>query len=203
MLSEADERPSTLQRPAGSISISETLRARGVSYVEATVAGSSAQMRSGDACLFIGGEDQAVQRIQDLLGAIASKRFHLGPVGSASRFKLVHNLVLGLNRAVLAEGLSFAKALGFEPAHALEILQETPAGSMVMESKGKKMVSGDHEPQARLSQHLKDVRLIVAAAQRKGLQIPLSRAHQRLLERAESLGFGDADNSAVIEAYRK
>jgi 3-hydroxyisobutyrate dehydrogenase-like beta-hydroxyacid dehydrogenase len=123
-------------------------------------------------------------------------------VGTASRFKLVHNLVLGLNRAVLAEGLSFAKVLGFDPERVLEILKETPACSKVMESKGRKMVSGDRAPQARLSQHLKDVRLIVAAAEQRGLPIPLSRVHQQLLERAERLGFGDADNSAVIEAYR-
>jgi 2-hydroxy-3-oxopropionate reductase len=64
------------------------------------------------------------------------------------------------------------------------------------------MVAADHKPQARLSQHLKDVKLIVAAAEQAGLETPLSRAHQRLLERAESFGFGDSDNSAVIEAYR-
>jgi len=179
------------------------MRAKGVAYVEATVAGSSSQVRSGDACLFVGGDGPAVRRVEEILDAIASRRFHLGPVGSASRFKLVHNLVLGLNRAVLAEGLSFAAALGFEPVRVLEILEQTPAASAVMASKGGKMASGDHEPQARLSQHLKDVRLIIAAAEREGLQTPLSRAHERLLERAEALGFGDADNSAVIEAYRK
>jgi 3-hydroxyisobutyrate dehydrogenase-like beta-hydroxyacid dehydrogenase len=189
--------------PEEMVAIGQSLRDKGIAYLEATVAGSSAQVRSGEACLLVGGDDHAVRANEQVLGAIAPRHFHLGPVGTASRFKLVHNLVLGLNRAVLAEGLSFAQVLGFDPGRVLEILKETPAASKVMESKGRKMVSGDWAPQARLSQHLKDVRLIVAAAQQRGLPIPLSRVHQQLLERAERLGFGDADNSAVIEAYRQ
>ena len=38
--------------------------------------------------------------------------------------KLVVNLVLGLNRAVLAEGLAFARRCGLDPAAVLEILRE-------------------------------------------------------------------------------
>jgi 3-hydroxyisobutyrate dehydrogenase-like beta-hydroxyacid dehydrogenase len=95
------------------------------------------------------------------------------------------------------------EAIGFDPMQTLEILQQTPAASRTMKVKGRKMVSGDREPQACLSQHLKDVRLIVAAADGKHADVPLSRVHQHLLERAESLGFGDADNSAIIEAYRR
>jgi 3-hydroxyisobutyrate dehydrogenase-like beta-hydroxyacid dehydrogenase len=40
------------------------------------------------------------------------------------------------------------------------------------------------------------------AARDAGLALPLSETHARLLEAAEEAGFGDADNSAVIEAYR-
>jgi 3-hydroxyisobutyrate dehydrogenase-like beta-hydroxyacid dehydrogenase len=189
--------------PDEMIALCEMLMKRGVRYVEATVAGSSAQMRIGQACLFVAGDEMTVQGIQDLLEEISSKHFYLGAVGSASRFKLVHNLVLGLNRAVLAEGLSFAKVLGFDEAHVLAILKQTPAHSTVMETKGQKMVAGDRVPQARLSQHLKDVELIIAAAQQGGLETPLSRAHWELLQQAVELGFGDADNSAVIEVYRK
>ena len=71
-----------------------------------------------------------------------------------------------------------------------------------MGAKGDKMVRADYEPQARLSQHLKDVRLILAAAQRCGGKIPLSEVHAELLQRAVELGFAQADNSAVIEAFR-
>ena len=58
-------------------------------------------------------------------------------------------------------------------------------------------------PQARLSQHLKDVRLIRQLAEEIGAATPLSDAHQTLLKRAEALGLGESDNAAVIEALRR
>ena len=56
--------------------------------------------------------------------------------------KLVTNLVLGLNRAVLAEGLVFAEATGFPREDALQVLLNSPAYSRTMDAKGPKMVHG-------------------------------------------------------------
>ena len=188
--------------PQQMVAISQSLAELGVSYLEATVAGSSSQVTTGEVALLLGGDTEVVERVKPLLTAITSKHFHLGPAGTASRFKLVHNLVLGLHRAVLAEGLVFAESLGFDQEVALEILNQTPAQSGVMETKGQRMVKRDYGLQARLSQHLKDVRLILAEAERAGTKTPLSQIHKTLLEQAEELGFGDADNSAVMEAFR-
>ncbi len=175
---------------------------QGVSYLDATVAGSSAQAKQGDVIIMVGGDAAAYEAAGDLFGALARQSFHVGPSGAGSRMKLVLNLVLGLNRAALAEGLTFAESLGLEPRRALEILQSSAAYSRVMDSKGEKMLSADFTPQARLSQHLKDVRLMLAAAARAGIELPLSELHRTLLERAEEAGYGAADNSAIIEAFR-
>lgn len=201
------ERQSVIDTTTGDpdqmIAVSRFLGELGTAYIEATVAGSSEQLRAGKATLFVGGDDLAVARVEPVLSAIAPNRFHLGPVGSASRFKLVHNLILGLNRAALAEGLAFAESLGIGAGRALDVLRQTPAASGVMATKGPKMTTRNYAPQARLAQHLKDVRLILAAAGDHGLDTPLSDAHRRLLEEAVSLGWGEADNSAVIEVYRE
>jgi 3-hydroxyisobutyrate dehydrogenase-like beta-hydroxyacid dehydrogenase len=85
----------------------------------------------------------------------------------------------------------------------LQVLAGTMAYSRIMDTKGQKMVDGDFSTQARLCQHLKDIRLILAAAHDAGQELPLSQSHRRLLEAAEAAGFGDADNSAVIRAYAR
>ena len=175
----------------------------GAAYLEATVAGSSDLLRKGEAPIFVGGEEPDVERARPLLEILNERLVHLGPAGAASRFKLVFNLVLGLHRAVLAEALNFGEALGFAPATVLEVLENSPAYSPVMTTKGQRMAERSYDPpQARLSQHLKDVRLILAQAARKGASVPLSELHRELLERAEEYGFGDSDTSAVREAFR-
>lgn len=172
-------------------------------YIETNVAGSSQMTREGRAVLLVGADEPPSTAAENALAAIATRRFHVGGVGAGSRFKLVHNLLLGLHRAVLAEGLTFAESLGFSPERTLEILQQTPAASDIMPTKGPKMVAKDFTPQATLSQHLKDVHLILELAQQIGTPVPLSELHATLLRRAEQRGYGDQDNSAVIEAFRK
>jgi 3-hydroxyisobutyrate dehydrogenase-like beta-hydroxyacid dehydrogenase len=182
----------------------ELLKKRGVDYIEANIAGSSEATRRGDAPLFLGGDKESIARLQPFFKAISKASFNIGAAGSASRFKLVHNLLLGLNRAVLAETLEFGKALGFDARKTLEIMKETPASSYVMVTKGERMVDSHFDsPQARLSQHLKDVRLILNAAKSSGAYVPLSQVHCRLLQELESDGFGELDNSAIITAFQR
>jgi len=153
--------------------------------------------------VMVGGDRAAFEDCSDLWPVLGGKTIYAGASGSAAKMKLVTNLVLGLNRAALAEGLLFAEALGVPAEAALEALKAGAAYSKAMDVKGRKMLDGDFRPQAKLSQHLKDVRLILESAAQSSLRLPLSEVHYGLLERAESLGLGELDNSAVIEALRR
>jgi len=192
----------TTGEPERTAAIAARLAERGVQYVDATIAGSSAQVRAGQVVVMAGGDALAYERAQELLSAFSERSFHVGPAGSGALMKLVVNLVLGLNRAVLAEGLSFAERSGLSAALALEVLKSGAAYSKAMDTKGQKMLDRDFEPQARLAQHLKDVRLILATAERTGAIVPLSKMHKELLERAEAAGLGEQDNSAIVEVFR-
>jgi 3-hydroxyisobutyrate dehydrogenase-like beta-hydroxyacid dehydrogenase len=177
------------------------LAERGVDYLDATISGSSQQVREVQVVVLAGGDAAAFDRCQDLFRLFARRWFHLGSCGSGSQMKLVTNLVLGLNRAALAEGLWLGKALGLEPQTVLTVLRESMAYSRIMDTKGEKMIRGDFEPQARLSQHCKDVRLMLQTAAHAGTDLPLTQAHARLLELAEAAGYGARDNSAIIRAF--
>jgi 3-hydroxyisobutyrate dehydrogenase-like beta-hydroxyacid dehydrogenase len=177
------------------------LAAHGVAYLDATVGGSSEQVRQGDAIVMAGGLPAALDRHRALLASFAREVFHVGPWGSGARMKLAMNLVLGLNRAVLAEGLVFAAACGISPQDALRVFRSGPAWSRVMDTKGRRMIERDFEPAARLSQHRKDVDLILAAAARNGAKTPLSQLHRELLAKVERAGFGAEDNSAILRAF--
>jgi 3-hydroxyisobutyrate dehydrogenase-like beta-hydroxyacid dehydrogenase len=179
------------------------LAERGIDYLDATISGSSQQVRDGQVVVMAGGSLSAFARCEDLFCLFSRQWFRLGPCGSGSQMKLVSNLVLGLNRAALAEGLWLGKALGLDAQQVLAVLRKSMAYSRIMDTKGEKMVRGDFEPQARLSQHHKDVRLMLEAAARAGTDLPLTQAHARLLELAESAGCGALDNSAIIRAFER
>ncbi len=183
--------------PSEMAALGAELAAKGVHYLDATVSGSSAQLLQHDVLVMVGGEVTVFKRCRDLFMKFAREVVHVGPCGSGAKMKLVTNLVLGLNRAALAEGLVFAQQLDLDLTQTLDVMRRSMAYSRIMDTKGEKMITQDFTPQAKLSQHLKDVRLMLAAS---SIKLPLSETHRELLEKAEALGFGDADNSAVIKA---
>lgn len=191
----------TTGAPEDAAAFGRILEAAGGHYLDTTIGGSSDQVRRHEAIVIAGGDSGALDRCMPVLRCLGCRVFHTGECGSGSSMKLVLNLVLGLNRAVLAEGLSFAQRCGLSPDQALEILKAGPAYSQAMDRKGRKMLREEFLPEARLSQHLKDVRLILAEGQRHAARLPLTEQHAALLEAAEDMGFGSADNSAVIKAF--
>jgi 3-hydroxyisobutyrate dehydrogenase-like beta-hydroxyacid dehydrogenase len=182
---------------------SEAMGQRGINYLEANVAGSSRQAADGVAVVLAAGREEVLASCRDLLDAIASRVFFVGPAGHGACMKLVVNLALGLNRAVLAEALGFAGAVGVDTAVALEVLRAGPAHSRAMDTKGEKMLAGEYAPEARLRQHHKDVRLILESGRSAGARLPLSELHEALLAEAEERGFAEADNSAIYELFRR
>ncbi len=188
--------------PARSLAVAETLAERGVAYVEALANGSSEAFRRGEGVLLVGGASEAVESSYDVLDAIASIVYVLGPPGSGARMKLVSNLILGLNRLALAEGVALAEKCGFDVSTFLEVVRSGPAHSRALEHKGEKIRQGDFAPQARLAQHLKDVRLKLELGAEVGAELPTTRLHRELLERGVEMGLGDVDNSAIVEVLR-
>jgi 3-hydroxyisobutyrate dehydrogenase-like beta-hydroxyacid dehydrogenase len=187
--------------PDRTAALGARLKGIGVDYLDATIVGSSRLVREGQAVVVAGGEPGVFRGCAGLLDTFAAHEFHVGPWGSGARMKLVVNLVLGLHRAVLAEGLAFARASGFDLALTLDVLKSGAAYSRVMDAKGRKMIDGDFAPEARLGQHHKDVRLILEAATRAGVELPLSRLHDQLLGEVAARGLGGLDNSAIIRAF--
>ena len=127
----------------------------------------------------MGGERSAYEACLDLIRAIADRHYHLGAPGAGSRAKLASNLILGLNRLVLAEGLVFAERLGLDLPGFLAMVKTTPAYSCAMDVKGEKMLRGDFTPQSKAAQHHKDLRIILESAAKAGQELPLAALPQR------------------------
>lgn len=183
--------------------LSARLAARGVDFIEAPLSGSSEQIAAGAATLLLGGSDDAIARHADVLSALAPHQLQVGGAGMGARAKLATNLVLGLNRAALAEGMVFAERLGITPAVFLDLVLATPARSDAALSKGARMVAGDFAPQSRVRQHLKDVQLMLAQVQASGQRLPLSEVHAALLAAAVAAGDGELDNAAIVRQLRR
>ena len=172
-------------------------------FLETPVSGTSEQVRQGDGVGLIGGDPAIADEAAGVLDALFPRRFHIGKVGDGGRAKLAINLILGLNRLALAEGLVFAARLGLDPAAFLRVARVSAASSQVMDTKGPKMLSGDFAPEGRVRQTFKDTQLMLDQARKAGQKLPLLEIHADVLAACMRHGESDADNSIVIEEIRR
>jgi 3-hydroxyisobutyrate dehydrogenase-like beta-hydroxyacid dehydrogenase len=172
-------------------------------FLETPVSGTSEQVRQGDGVGLIGGDQKIAADAAPVLDTLFAKSFHIGKVGDGGRAKLAVNLILGLNRLALAEGLVFAARLGLDPAAFLDVARRSAAASQVMDTKGPKMIGGDFAPEGRVRQTLKDTQLMLDQARKAGQKLPLLEIHADVLQACVRHGDSEQDNSIVIEEIRR
>lgn len=183
--------------------LNERVAPRGLRLLETPVSGSSGQVARGEGVGLIGGDPQTASEVEPILRALFPTYYHIGKVGDGGRAKLAVNLILGLNRLALAEGLTFAERLGLDPAAFLKVVRTSAAYSQVMDVKGSKMVNGDFAAEGRITQHLKDVHLMQEQAVRIGQNLPALAVHADVLEACVRAGEGDLDNCGIIQEIRR
>ena len=172
-------------------------------YVEAPVSGTSEQTARGESLGLIGGDPAVVDAARDVIEAICPRWHPLGAAGNGGRAKLAINLILGINRAALAEGLVFAERMGLAPEAFLKVARESAAYSQIMDIKGGKMLNGDFSPQGYVAQSLKDFSLMLDQARRLKQQLPLGETYAGLMKGCVAAGEGELDNSVVIREIRR
>jgi 3-hydroxyisobutyrate dehydrogenase-like beta-hydroxyacid dehydrogenase len=184
--------------------LAQRVAPHGAHVVEAPISGTSRQVANGDGVFLIGGERDAIERASAVLDAICTKRHYVGAAGNGSRAKLAVNLILGLNRAALAEGLVFAQALGLDPVAFLNVARGSAAYSQVMDVKGELMAKRElTQPQSRIDQSLKDFSLMLAQARSHGHDLPFATVYAQMMRDCIANGEAEWDNAAIVEAIAR
>ena len=118
----------------------ELCREKGAAYVEAPVLGSVVPASKGALTIVASGEENAYLTAKPLLEKLGQHIFHLPEPGTATRMKLVNNLLLGTFMTSLAEALILGEKAGIEKEKVLDILAAGAGNSGVLNAKRQKLL---------------------------------------------------------------
>ena len=172
--------------------------ARGVTFLDCPISGTSGMVAGGNGVIFVGGDRAAYERWRPLLESILPSAVRIGDAGQAMLLKLVANLLVALNSASVAEALTMARRGGLDPALVLDVLKTGAATSRMLDVRGPMMVSGEFPAQMKLDLFMKDLHLIQEAGGRVGARLPLTDVAERLYAAAQAAGHGGEDLAVVI-----
>lgn len=161
----------------------------GVSFVDAPVSGGVAKAKTGELSVMVGSDQETLDLVQPVLGAIGSEIFLVGPVGSGTIAKLVNNQLFLVGSVLVQEAFVLAQALGLEPAMLNEVVGASSGGFY---TRLAPLVLGRRfdDVAFRLDIAAKDVAMAVQAANSVGSNAPLTEVASELYSRAVEAGRG-------------
>ncbi|GAC1652111.1 MAG: NAD(P)-dependent oxidoreductase [Vulcanimicrobiaceae bacterium] len=185
--------------PKTHVEIERRCSERGAQAIEACMAGSMPQARSGTLFLMCGGDREAYDRAKPLLDVLGTTVTYVGAAGKAAQLKALVNMVMNINTAGLAEGLGLAQALGLDLDIVRDVFSKTGAASRVLETDGADMQARDHETYFSAAHAAKDSNIALSLAREKQLNLPLANAAAAQYDRMIEKGLGGLDKSGVAE----
>lgn len=185
--------------PKVHVEVERLCEERGAHSLEACMASSIPQARSGQLYLMIGGRKEVFERVRPMLEQMSASLKYVGEAGRAAQVKALVNMVMNINTAGLAEGLGLGDALGLDLEMLREVFSQTGANSRVLETDGADMQNRDHEVYFSAAHAAKDSGIALSLARDEELNLPLAQATFEQYERMKALGMGEIDKSGISE----
>jgi 3-hydroxyisobutyrate dehydrogenase-like beta-hydroxyacid dehydrogenase len=180
--------------------LAATTTARGLTFLDCPISGTSGMVARGDGIIFVGGPREAFARWRPTLEAILPRAVYVGMAGQAMLLKLVANLLVALHSAAAAEALAMARRGGLDLGLVLDVLTSSAAGSRMLEVRGPMMAGGEFPAQMKLDLFMKDLHLIQDAAKTLDAALPLTDVAERLYASVQAAGHGSEDLAVVVKS---
>ena len=179
--------------------LDDAARERGARFVEAPMTGSKNGAAAGTLVLMCGGDPEAIATAKPVLDCVAAKVIHVGPVGSASRVKLIGNTFIALMLQALCEGFVLCDKAGVPREKLLEVVQSSGYASPYWDFKGKAILAGDFEPHFTAELMHKDLTLALESANELKVPVPGLAMVREQFQMLRARGLGNEDIAALIK----
>jgi 3-hydroxyisobutyrate dehydrogenase-like beta-hydroxyacid dehydrogenase len=198
-------RPGTVVADASTISpsqsrqIGETLKAKGVDFLDAPCTGSTTGANGGTLTFMIGGHQAVFEKTKLFFEPMGKRLFYCGGPGMGLQAKLTQNLILSNILMAFNEGMVLATKGGVDPQLMLEILDASAAKSGLISYKAPFVFRRDFTPNFATKWMHKDVGLMLDSGKELAVPLLLTSLTHQLFQTAISAGHGDEDMCSTIQ----
>jgi 3-hydroxyisobutyrate dehydrogenase len=186
--------------PGVETTLAPQVRAKGATFVECPVGGSTAPARQGKLLGLMGAEPADAARARPILDQLCRKVEHCGAVGAGASMKLAINLPLMIGWQAYAEAFTLVSDLGWDPKRLIDLFTESNGANNGFKLRADMIVAmmenRDPGPTTfSVANAVKDLKTMIATGAAKGADMPAAKAALGALEESNDKGFGQRDAS--------
>lgn len=188
--------------PSSTIALGDEVAAKGCAYLDAPLGRTPSHGREGMLNIMGAGDEAAFEAVRPVLNDLGENVFHLGPLGTGHKIKLINNFVAQCNANALAEAFAISDIVGVDRKKVYDVVRAGPVGNPFMDFMAAYALDGDPMQLAFSIRNAgKDVGYYDQMTQDAGAPSIMAAGALGELRAADAGGKGDAMVPELIDHY--
>ena len=171
---------------------------QGVAVLDCPVSGGVSGAQRGTLTIMVGGDADVLERCRPALAAMGEQIHHVGPVGMGKVFKLINQLLNGVQLALIGEALAVGTRAGADIGKLHEVIGAATGNSVAWRNGVPILTApGDGPVGFKLDLMRKDIRLALQLGQEQNVPMDISSVAYQQYTAAAALGLGSRNSAEV------
>lgn len=188
--------------PLDSKRFSEMLQKNNATMLDAPVVKSKEAAISGTLGIYVGGDKNTFEKIEEYLEVLGSSVIYIGESGLGSTMKICHNMLVGQIQNGVNEMMVLANELGIDWKTFEESIAIGGGKNLYLESKAENIGKGDFTTAFSIENMHKDVTIANTLIDRMGLNLPGTSVVGQVYNEAIEKEIGREDFSATYKIVK-
>lgn len=147
------------------------LAKKGVTLLDAPVSGGDVGAQNGTLAIMVGGDEQAFHQCKSLFETVGQTTTHLGPSGMGQTCKACNQVAVVCTLLGTCEAIALSKRMGLDVSKMIDVVGGGAGGSWQLKNLGPKIAADDYDPGFMIDLVLKDLAIVLEAAQKNNLDV--------------------------------
>lgn len=191
----------TTSSPSLARKIAEEAAKKGLTALDAPVSGGDIGAKDAKLTIMVGGDKTVFDHVLPILQKLGTSIILQGAAGMGQHTKMCNQIVIASTIMGVAEGLSYAKKIGLDPAVVLQSIGGGAASGFQLNVLGARMIVGDYAPGFYVEHLIKDLKIALAEAEQMHLNLPGLALAKSLFEKMADRGLQRNGTQGIFQIY--
>tara|TARA_Y100001970_G_scaffold254750_1_gene330815 strand:- start:4716 stop:5582 length:867 start_codon:yes stop_codon:yes gene_type:complete len=174
-----------------------------IGFIDAPVSGGQVGAELGQLTVMAGGEEEHFVKVKKTIECYSKFIKLMGPSGSGQLTKMVNQICIAGLIQSLAEGINFSEEVGLNTEGVMEVISKGAAQSWQMENRWEMMLDDHYDHGFAVDHMRKDLELVIKEANKKEINVDLTKIVNNYYKDLQDLGGGRWDTSSLLRRLKK
>ena len=181
----------------------ETLKEKGVGFLDAPVSGGGPGAVAGTLAIMVGGDQKDYDGMKPYFDILGASALLTGGPGSGSVTKLANQVIVNNTIAIVSEAFVLAVKAGANPEKVYEAIRGGLAGSAVLDAKMPMILERNFKPGGPIRINHKDIKNVISTAHEIDVPVPYTAQLYEILQTLKVHGHMEDDHCGIVQYFEK